>query len=144
MADSTTPSLGGSSRSETVRIVSAVTLALTTVFVASRLVSRFILVKSRTWDDWFIILAWAFAFGVSFSIIWGTTKGLGSHDVDIKDGWLPELRRSEYVFTVLYVSQIVCVPMGCADMVIESSLDGHEDIDIDILLTHVKEYTETS
>jgi len=102
MADST-PSLGGASRGETVRVVSAVTLALTTLFVASRLISRFILVKSRTWDDWAIIVAWLFAFGVSFSIIWGTTKGLGSHDVDIKDTWLSELRRSEYAFTVLYV-----------------------------------------
>jgi len=43
------------------------------------------------------------AFGLSFSIDYGTSKGLGRHDVDIPDSWLPVLHRSEYVFTILYV-----------------------------------------
>ena len=104
MADSTPSLASGPSRAESVRTVSVVTLVLTTVFVIGRLISRFVLVKSRTWDDWFIILAWFFAFGVSFSIIWSTTRGLGRHDADIKEEWLPGLRQSEYAFTVLYVS----------------------------------------
>lgn len=108
MADSTTSSaLTGSDaqRSETVFIVTTTTFALATIFVVSRLISRFALVKSRTWDDWFIILAWLFAFGVSFSIDWGTTKGLGRKDENIKPGWLSGLRKSEYAFTVLYVRE---------------------------------------
>jgi hypothetical protein len=43
------------------------------------------------------------AFGLSFSIDYGTSKGLGRHDVDIPSSWLPALRKSEYAFTILYV-----------------------------------------
>jgi hypothetical protein len=43
------------------------------------------------------------AFGLSFSIDYGTSKGLGRHDVDIPNPWIPALRRSEYAFTILYV-----------------------------------------
>lgn len=43
------------------------------------------------------------AFGLSFSIDYGTSKGLGRHDVDIPQSWLGQLRGSEYAFTILYV-----------------------------------------
>jgi hypothetical protein len=43
------------------------------------------------------------AFGLSFSIDYGTTKGLGRHDVDIPQSWLRQLRGGEYAFTILYV-----------------------------------------
>jgi hypothetical protein len=46
------------SRSNTVFVVTTVTIILSSVFVAARLVSRFAIVKSKTWDDWFIIIAW--------------------------------------------------------------------------------------
>jgi fucose permease len=42
------------------------------------------------------------AFGLSFTIDYSTTKGLGRHDIDIPTSWLPSLRRSEYAFTILY------------------------------------------
>jgi hypothetical protein len=44
------------------------------------------------------------AFALSFAIDYGTTKGLGRHDIEIKPQWLPSLRKSEYAFTILYVS----------------------------------------
>ncbi|KAF4636596.1 hypothetical protein G7Y89_g1482 [Cudoniella acicularis] len=94
---------GFPSRGKSVCIVTTSTFVLTTVFVVSRLVSRFGILKSRTAaDDWFIILAWFLAFGLSFSIDWGTAKGLGRHDANIPESWVPSLRRSEYAFTILY------------------------------------------
>jgi hypothetical protein len=42
------------------------------------------------------------AFGLSFSIDWGTSKGLGRHDTDIPVSWLECLHQTEYAFTILY------------------------------------------
>ncbi|KAG9247962.1 putative L-fucose permease [Calycina marina] len=90
------------SRGKPVFIVTTITFVLATVFVAARLLSRFVILKKRTWDDWVIFLAWAIALGLSFAINYGAWNGLGRHDVNIPDDWLPALRRSEYAFTVLY------------------------------------------
>lgn len=45
-------------RGETVLIVTTTTFVLASVFVIARLVSRFGIIKHKTWDDWFIILSW--------------------------------------------------------------------------------------
>ena len=42
------------------------------------------------------------AFGLSFSIDYGTSKGLGRHDTDIPNSWLTGLQQTEYAFTILY------------------------------------------
>lgn len=47
-----------SSRGKAVFIVTTTTFVLASVFVAARLVSRFVVLKSRTADDWCIVLAW--------------------------------------------------------------------------------------
>ncbi|KUJ15944.1 MFS general substrate transporter [Mollisia scopiformis] len=72
---------GHASRGEAVLVVTTTTFVLATVFVVSRL---------------FI------AFGLSFTIDYATSKGLGRHDVDIPASWQSALRRSEYAFTILY------------------------------------------
>ena len=46
-------------RGKAVFTVTTTTFVLASVFVFARLISRFAVLKSRTWDDWFIILAWA-------------------------------------------------------------------------------------
>ena len=99
----------GQSRGHVVFIVTTTTFALATVFVIARLISRFAIVRNRTWDDWVMILAWAIAFGLSFAIDFSTSKGLGSRDEDIKKEWLPALRSSEYAFTILYVRISFCL-----------------------------------
>ena len=43
------------------------------------------------------------AFGLSFAICYGTSRGLGLHDVDVLPEWKYALTRSEYIFSVLYV-----------------------------------------
>jgi hypothetical protein len=92
-----------STRSPAVRAVSATTLALCSLFVGFRLMSRFFVVKKPGWDDYAMIVAWLLAFGASFSIIYGTTKGLGRHQQDVPDEWLPEMQQAAYAFSVLYV-----------------------------------------
>ena len=49
---------GHDSRGKSVFIVTTTTFALTSIFVAARLISRFVILRSRTADDWFIILSW--------------------------------------------------------------------------------------
>ncbi|KAG4437240.1 hypothetical protein IFR05_007294 [Cadophora sp. M221] len=90
------------SRGRSVFVVTTVTFVLATFFVAARLISRFGVLRHRTADDWVMILAWFLAFGLSFSIDYGTSKGLGRHDVDIPPSWLGPLRGSEYAFTIIY------------------------------------------
>jgi len=83
-------------------IVTTSTFILATLFVVARLISRFGILRHKTADDWVMVLAWFIAFGLSFTIDYSTSKGLGRHDGDISPEWLPLLRRSEYAFTILY------------------------------------------
>ncbi|KAF2437292.1 MFS general substrate transporter [Karstenula rhodostoma CBS 690.94] len=90
------------SRAPAVLAVSAATLACCSVFVFFRLVSRFAVVKKPGWDDYTIILAWILAFGTSFSICWGTTKGFGRHQDTIPQNDLTHMNKAAYAFSVLY------------------------------------------
>lgn len=83
--------------------VTTATLVLSTVFVVARLVTRAGIVKRLSWDDYFIALAWFLAFGLAFTIDYGSTKGLGRLDINIDDKDRGSLRRCEYVFSILYV-----------------------------------------
>ncbi|KAI1428562.1 fucose permease [Xylaria sp. FL1777] len=89
-------------RGPVVFAVTTGTLVLATVFVAARLACRRFIVRQVSWDDYFIVIAWFFAFGLSFAIDYSATKGLGRHDADIPASDWDPLRRSEYAFTVLY------------------------------------------
>jgi hypothetical protein len=44
------------------------------------------------------------AFGLSFAICYGTSVGLGLHEKDIPAKWEAPVKKTEYVFSVLYVS----------------------------------------
>ena len=90
------------SRGPAVRATAAATLVFCSVFVILRLMSRFFVVKKPGWDDYTMIAAWVLAFGASFSIIFGTTKGLGRHQDYIPDAWLQPMQQSAYTFSVLY------------------------------------------
>ena len=85
--------------------VTAATLALCSLFVAFRLLSRFAVMRKAGWDDYTMILAWLLAFGASFSICYGTSKGLGRHEENIPIEWLPPMKKSSYAFSILYVSK---------------------------------------
>ncbi|RFU26944.1 hypothetical protein B7463_g9380, partial [Scytalidium lignicola] len=89
-------------RGPTVLAVTTTTIVLASVFVIARLISRFCIVRSHTWDDYWMILAWVLAIGLSFSINYGTSKGLGRHTTDIPPQWVAPLKKSEYVFSILY------------------------------------------
>ncbi|KAM0200185.1 hypothetical protein ACHAPI_002609 [Fusarium lateritium] len=103
MSDSASTDDGGiPDRGPAVFAVTTATLVLATVFVAARIVSRTFIVRNITWDDRVMILAWLFAFFLSFTICFGVHNGLGRHDENIDLGRLPALRRCEYVFSILY------------------------------------------
>lgn len=90
-------------RGPAVFAVTTTTLVLATVFVVARLFCRRFIVKNISWDDRIIFLAWLISFGLSFTINFGTHKGLGRHDVDIPEEDWGALRRCQYVFSILYV-----------------------------------------
>lgn len=93
-------------RGPAVFAVTAATLVLASVFVAARLICRYFIVRSVSWDDKVMLLAWLIAFFLSFTICLGAANGLGKHDENITDDMWPTLRRCEYVFSVLYVSAL--------------------------------------
>lgn len=93
-----------SDRGPTVFAVTTTTLVIAAVLVIGRIVSRSWIVRNFTWDDFFIVCSFLFAFGLSFAIDYGVTKGLGKGDVNIKPEWVQPLKKCEYVFSVLYVS----------------------------------------
>ena len=89
-------------RSEPVLTVTIVFLVLSTIFVSLRMISRGAVVKKISLDDYFIVLAWAIAFGLSFAICYGVFHGLGRHERSIPNEWQENLRKADYVFSVLY------------------------------------------
>jgi hypothetical protein len=94
---------GSPDRGPAVFAVTTATLALATLFVAARMVSRVAIVRRTGWDDYMMVLAWLLAAGLSLSIDLGAKHGLGQLDQDIEQEELASLRRCEYVFSVLYV-----------------------------------------
>jgi len=45
-------------RRQSVLVVTTATFVITTIFIAARLVSRLVIVRKITWDDYFIVLGW--------------------------------------------------------------------------------------
>lgn len=58
MAGSLDSEDGMPSRSSAVFVVTTITMSVATVFVIARLVSRFVVLKVRSWDDYLMILGW--------------------------------------------------------------------------------------
>ncbi|KAJ9155998.1 Fucose permease [Pleurostoma richardsiae] len=102
MADSADLSGSSPNRGPTVFVVTTITIAIASVFVAARLVCRIGIIRRVTWDDYFMIIAWFLAAGLSATIDIATTKGLGKHDANIPDKDRDALRKTEYTTSVLY------------------------------------------
>lgn len=90
-------------RGPVVFAVTTVTLALATLFVAARMVSRAGIVRRIGCDDYTMVLAWLIAVFLSLSINIGAQRGLGRHDRDIDPASHASLIICEYVFSILYV-----------------------------------------
>ncbi|PVI07988.1 MFS general substrate transporter, partial [Periconia macrospinosa] len=89
-------------RGPAVLAVTATTLALCSVFVFLRLVSRWGIVRKRGWDDYTICVAWLLSFGTSFAICYGTAHGLGRHQANLPYHQEGDMKRAAYTFSVLY------------------------------------------
>ncbi|PHH55539.1 hypothetical protein CFIMG_001374RA [Ceratocystis fimbriata CBS 114723] len=75
---------------------------LTTIFMLARAYCRILIIRNITIDDYFLLLAWVLATGLSCNVIIGASAGIGRHDKDISWDQVPRVRETEYVFTVLY------------------------------------------
>ncbi|KAK4191508.1 major facilitator superfamily domain-containing protein [Podospora australis] len=89
-------------RGPAVLAVTTATMALASLFVAARMVSRVGIVRRVGCDDYIMVLAWFIALFLSFSICFGTRRGLGRHDRNIDPQTIAGLRMCEYVFSILY------------------------------------------
>ncbi|KXX75890.1 L-fucose-proton symporter [Madurella mycetomatis] len=94
--------VGFPDRGPAVFAVTTATLALSSLFVAARMVSRMGILRRTGWDDYIILLAWLLAVFLSLAIDFGTKRGLGRHDENIEPGSRAGLRMCEYVFSILY------------------------------------------
>jgi hypothetical protein len=121
-------------RGPAVFAVTTATLVVGTFFLIARLICRSTIVKRIGWDDYFIILAWFLTAGLSITIDISTNKGLGKHDESIDERNRIPLRKTEYVFSVLYVRPLeLWSTAPKANKNPESSLDGAEDQCSDLL-----------
>ncbi|TDZ26720.1 L-fucose-proton symporter [Colletotrichum orbiculare MAFF 240422] len=89
-------------RGPAVFAVTTATFVLASVMVAARLICRRFIVRNISWDDKTMFLAWMIGFGLSFTICFGSTRGLGRYDDDIASDHWRSLRACEYVFSILY------------------------------------------
>lgn len=89
-------------RSEIVFAVTIVVFSLATIVVSLRMLSRGYIVKKIHLDDYFILAAWAIAFGLCFAICYGCAYGLGRHERNIPDEWQHTLKQANYAFSILY------------------------------------------
>ncbi|PSR82472.1 major facilitator superfamily domain-containing protein [Coniella lustricola] len=89
-------------RGPAVFAVTVSTLAAGTLFFVARMICRICIVKRVSWDDYIMVVAWVLAAGLTCSIDVGTAYGLGRHDSDIDPEQRLPLRKTEYVFSVLY------------------------------------------
>ena len=53
-------------RRQSVLVVCTATLVIATIFITARLVSRVVIVRRVTWDDYCIVLGWVSSFGIYF------------------------------------------------------------------------------
>ncbi|KAL1406748.1 hypothetical protein Q8F55_006152 [Vanrija albida] len=89
-------------RSPAVLIVTSVFLAIATIFVSLRCVSKFYIRKRADWDDWVTLLAWLFTVALSTCIIFAATVGMGKADYLIKPEWIRPLKTATYAFPMFY------------------------------------------
>lgn len=83
-------------------VVTIVFFVLASIFIALRFVSRVGIVHKVVCHDYLILLAWVIDFGFVFAVCYGTTKGLGLHQVNVPPSNNVALNTSEYVANVLY------------------------------------------
>lgn len=78
-------------------------LALATAFCVSRIVTRVVIVKRVTPDDYLICLALVLAIGLTSAVGADVGFGLGRHYPDIADENQTSLNVASYAFSVIYV-----------------------------------------
>lgn len=90
-------------RGPAIFVGSVSSLALATIFCIARIVTRAVIVKKVTSDDYLIGLALVLAIGLTTSVDVDVSFGLGRQYSDIADEDQRSLNVAAYAFTVIYV-----------------------------------------
>lgn len=116
-----------------VLVISTVFLAVATVFVALRLVSRIFVARKVTLSDYIMLVSWVLVSALSVAIIYATTKGLGLREGVLIE-WREPLAKAEYAFTVLYVGRPTVRKIYLQlTRILESCVDGHQIVHSNLL-----------
>ncbi|KAM5341215.1 hypothetical protein ACJ41O_015324 [Fusarium nematophilum] len=87
--------------SKAVFITVTVTFVVASLFAVGRIVGRFGIVKRYGWDDYAFIAAWILAFGLSFTVGFGTAKDFGDGDGDTTR------LRTQYTALVMFIPALM-------------------------------------
>lgn len=82
--------------------VTCALLATSFVFVALSTLSRTVIVRKVSAYGWLLVLSWLLGMGMSVAVCYATKYGLGLHQHQITEEWMPVLGRASYVFSILY------------------------------------------
>ncbi|KAG7406796.1 L-fucose-proton symporter [Fusarium oxysporum f. sp. raphani] len=82
-------------------IIVTVTFLVASVFAVGRVIGRFGIVKRHGWDDYVFIAAWILAFGLSFTVGFGTSMDFGDGDGDTTR------LRTQYTAMVMFIPALM-------------------------------------
>ncbi|KAF3491986.1 uncharacterized protein GIQ15_01503 [Arthroderma uncinatum] len=108
------------------RTIFAVTLLMVVLSAGSvglRLASRLYMRQAVRVRDYLIVLAWICAFGLSFSILYGTTKGLGLRMQYIATAQRLDLKKAIYAFSVFYNPTLMLIKTSILLFYLDSIAD---------------------
>lgn len=97
--------MSSSSLGSLVLTVTITLLLLTTLVIIMRFISRRMIMRKLSLDDWLMLLAWALIIGLSISIILAAYSGLGLHSNQVQHQQKVNLKKEIYAFSVLFVFQ---------------------------------------
>ena len=97
--------MSSSSLGSLVLTVTITLLLLTTLVIIMRFISRRVIKRKFSLDDWLMLLAWALIVGLSISIVLAAFSGLGLHSNQLQHQQKVNLKKVIYAVSVLYVLQ---------------------------------------
>jgi predicted Co/Zn/Cd cation transporter (cation efflux family) len=87
--------------------VTIITLAISTLFLILRVVSRALIARRIAADDWLIAFAWLLSTGISALLLYAAAIGFGKHVNLISATDNRQILRCIYVFGIIYVSTLL-------------------------------------
>ncbi|KAL5603912.1 hypothetical protein FOVSG1_006662 [Fusarium oxysporum f. sp. vasinfectum] len=95
-----------------VYITVTATFLVASIFAAGRVIGRFGIVKRHGWDDYTFIVAWILAFGLSFTVDFGTSKGFGLYADDTSRHAGTALLRTQYTAIIMFIPALMAAKIS--------------------------------